>query len=136
MDYIPIPKALRAKNINGYSESAQKAKTAFHKEGKAMLRKLAAQLGLEHGCDFRLTSNVAGPAVCGEVTLHADRIYIQLSESCTQPGADILYRTCKTRTDYSGGPNKYVTISEFAKEDAQRRVIECMQAMLPAPVSA
>lgn len=130
MDYIAIPKALRVKGINGYSDSAAQTKAAFHNAAKVFLRTLAKAIGLEHGCDFRLTSNLSGMAGSGEVTLHADKLYVQLSEWCTEPGVKMLYRTCKGRTDYSGGQNNSVSLTEFAEEDAQQRILQAMQAMV------
>lgn len=73
-------------------------KNEFRRLSRKMLKELASltQLG---GADLRW--NEGGIAVSGEATLHADNIYIQVS------GTDmgILYRSCKSRKDYSGGRN-------------------------------
>lgn len=85
-------------------------KTRWLREGKALLRRLAADLGLSPGT-FDVRDNPAGPAVSGEVILHGERIYVHL-------GGTIGYaRACKGRKDYGTGmdcPNHtlyYVTSS-------------------------
>lgn len=81
------------------------SKRKYHLVSKSQLRKLAQALGLKAG-EFDLRSNMGGDAVSGEVTLHTDNLYVQVS----QPFADllgILLRTCKGRKDYCGGPNHF-----------------------------
>ena len=50
-------------------------------------------------------SNRGGIAVSGEVTLHADDLYVQVSQSTMGSDAGILFRSCKGRHDYTGGQN-------------------------------
>ncbi len=83
-------------------------KATFHKEAKSVLRKVAKAMGLEKG-EFDLRSNKGGIAVSGEVTLHSDNAYIQVSQSMGRP--TVLYRSCNGRKDYSGGQNQYVDVS-------------------------
>jgi hypothetical protein len=73
------------------------------------LLELAAALGLSP-CAFDLRSNPGGIAVSGEVTLHADRLYVQVSQPA--PGADsgILFRSCDGRRDYVGGVNNFASL--------------------------
>jgi len=80
------------------------SKEEFHREGKKVLKALAKALGLEQGT-YEVRSNKAGPAVCGEVTLHGESVYVQL---CGDSGHGILYRTVTSRTDYTGGPNQWM----------------------------
>lgn len=83
-----------------------------HNVAKRVLRHFAKEiLGLAQGT-FDVRSNPAGIAVSGEVTLHTDPppncekgYYLQIGHSCLGPGATILFRTCKNRTDYTGDRN-------------------------------
>lgn len=86
-------------------------KRAFHTEASRSLRDLARELGLSRA-DYDLRSNKAGQAVSGEVTLHAERIYVQISNPFTA-GSEILYRRVSGRSDYHGGRNHYATIAEI-----------------------
>lgn len=83
--------------INAYTDAGHRRKRVMHSAGRAFLQRLARDLGLQtHQRDIR--SNVAGIAVSGEVTLHADRLYVQISESCIGRGGPmVLYRTCRGR---------------------------------------
>lgn len=118
---IAIPKGLLATDINAYSDAGAARKQAFHAAGKKFLKELAAKLGLQ---DYDLRSNAGGMAVSGEVTLHSDSLYVQLSESCVGPaGVSALYRDCKGRKDYTGGVNNFVQVSDLRGEDCQERFI-------------
>ncbi|MDQ6436279.1 hypothetical protein RB623_19650 [Mesorhizobium sp. LHD-90] len=85
-------------------------KRRFHTMARSRLKKLAAELALPPG-SYDLRSNKAGIAVSGEVTLHLDRAYIQVSQFGLSSGHGILIRTCKGRTDYTGGPNHFVALT-------------------------
>jgi hypothetical protein len=86
------------------------AKVAFHKAGRAKLRALAQALFLPKEC-YDLRSNQGGIAVSGEITLHTDSIYVQISQSALGGGMGILIRTCKGRKDYTGGRNHWLSLS-------------------------
>jgi hypothetical protein len=73
------------------------------------LKQLAAALGLSPDT-YDLRSNLAGTAVAGEITLHADRIYVQVSQSFTGYDSSILFRTCDGREDYVGGANNFASL--------------------------
>lgn len=97
-------------------------KKQFHNSGKRQLRKLAReQLGLKDS-EFEVRSCLGGIAVAGEVILHTDKFYLQIHESFLgNDGLKVMYRTCKGRTDYTGGQNMYVSLDylftpEFASE--------------------
>ena len=85
------------------------AKRLFHTHARRQLRALAQALGLGGG-DYDLRSNEAGIAVSGEITLHADRLYVQVSQSCMGPDAGILFRSCAGRRDYVGGVNGFAPL--------------------------
>ena len=88
-------------------------KRQFHSEGKKALRLLAKALNLTAG-SFEIRSNMGGIAVSGEVILHSDEIYIQISQSPFMRGNDILYRRCNGRKDYVGDRNHFAPIGELA----------------------
>jgi len=99
--------------INSYSDVGHARKQTLHSSGRAFLRRLAADLGLAPG-SFDIRSNRAGIAVSGEVTLHAEWLYVQLGESCIgRGGVSVLYRSCKGRKDYSGGQNHWRTMAQM-----------------------
>lgn len=76
-------------------------KLAFHSKGKAVLRAVAKELGLQSG-SYDIRSNLGGVAVSGEMTLHGERIYISLSDM------GFMYRSCQGRKDYTGGANHWM----------------------------
>jgi hypothetical protein len=84
-------------------------KRLFHRNARRQLQKLALALGLGPG-DFDLRSNKGGIAVSGEVTLHADRLYVQASQPATGANTGILFRSCEGRRDYVGGPNHFASL--------------------------
>jgi hypothetical protein len=96
--------------INAYTDRGHRAKRSMHSAGRAFLQRLARDLGLATSArDIR--SNVAGIAVSGEVTLHTDRLYVQLSDSFVgRAGVQVLYRTCN-------GQNRYAYLKDLAKPD-------------------
>ena len=85
------------------------AKRLFHSRAKSQLRRIATALGLEPG-SYDLRSNQAGTAVSGEITLHGDHLYVQVSQSAMGYHSGILFRTCKGRKDYVGGPNSFASL--------------------------
>lgn len=122
---LKITKPLLVENIDGYTNEGQSRKDAFHSAGKKFLRMLAEIIGLTKG-EFDIRSNVGGIAGSGEVTLHGESIYVQLSESFMHRGVSILYRTCDGRKDYSGGFNRWMKMSDLQDENAlDRFLLEC-----------
>ena len=85
-------------------------KRSFHATGRKRLKHLAEALGLEPGC-FDLRSNRGGIAVSGEVTLHAEHLYVQICQPATGADSGILIRTCEGRKDYTGGRNNFAPLS-------------------------
>jgi hypothetical protein len=88
-------------------------KRAFHREARSALRIAARHLGYDSG-QFDLRSNMAGPAVSGEITLHADEIYIQVSLPSFGNGREVMFRRCKGLQDYLGARNYYCDIAVLA----------------------
>lgn len=88
-------------------------KKAFHREGKKVLRKLTALMGLKKG-EFDVRSNMAGIACSGEVTLHSERLYMQINQTIMGPQSAILMRSCEGRKDYTGGMNHFAPITALA----------------------
>lgn len=100
--------------ISAYTDEGYTKKKAMHSKGRAFLRRLAADLGLPKG-SYDIRSNQGGIAVSGEVTLHGERIYVQLAEWYSSPGGvSVLYRSCNGRKDYSGGRNNSMRMSDVA----------------------
>ena len=52
-----------------------------------------------------------GVAVSGEITLHHERVYIQVSQPSTGHDSGILIRRCKGRKDYTGERNHFASLS-------------------------
>ncbi len=50
-------------------------------------------------------------AVSGEITLHYDAVYIQVSQPATGHDSGILIRRCKGRKDYTGERNHFASLS-------------------------
>ncbi|MBR0978138.1 hypothetical protein JQ554_09095 [Bradyrhizobium diazoefficiens] len=85
------------------------AKRLFHSRARSQLRRIATALGLAPGF-YDLRSNQAGIAVSGEIILHGDHLYVQVSQSAMGYHSGILFRTCKSRKDFVGGPNNFASL--------------------------
>lgn len=106
-------------DINCYSDEGNARKNMFHGEGKLFLKRLAKELNLAAGT-YDIRSNIGGMAVSGEVTLHSDTLYVQLSESCMARGVSVLFRSCKHRGDYTGGQNFHTDMAHLASLSSNR----------------
>ena len=127
MSKLLIPACLATiRNVHAYDLAGSIRKKQLHRHGRAFLASLAAELGLVTGT-YDIRSNKGGIAVSGEVTLHADRLYVQLYESCIHPGVMVLYRTCEGRKDYSGGLNHTWQMADLANrpQDRERFIAQC-----------
>lgn len=89
---------------------APDVKRRFHSTARARLRQLANELRWPTG-SYDLRSNQGGIAVSGEITLHNEAVYIQVSQSALGGGMGVLIRTCQNRRDYTGGPNNFVPLA-------------------------
>lgn len=130
MKLVTVPNALiNARGINCYSDQGLALKETFHRKGKQLMKELADALGLERG-EFEIRSNLGGLAVSGEVTLHADHLYVQLSESAMAPGIQMLYRSCSSRKDYCGDRNHFIQLINFAFPDSQITALTTMKRLI------
>lgn len=89
-------------------DAAQKSR--FHSNARARLRRLTVELGLPAG-SYDLRSNQGGIAVSGEITLHHEHVYVQVSQSAMGSDMGVLIRTCRGRRDYTGGLNNFVSLA-------------------------
>lgn len=78
-----------------------------------------------------MRSNAAGPAVSGEVTLHSDELYVQVS--CNGGGGEVMYRRCRRRRDYTGERNNYAPMRDLTNPGTLAQRI-CRELSLTAPV--
>lgn len=88
---------------------APEQKRRFHTTARARLRQLALALRLPAG-SYDLRSNQGGMAVSGEITLHHEAVYVQVSQSAMGGDMGVLIRTCRGRRDYTGGPNTFAPL--------------------------
>jgi hypothetical protein len=99
------------------------AKRLFHTHARRQLLALAAALRLTP-CAFDLRSNQGGIAVSGEVTLHADHLYVQVSQPATGSDTGILFRSCEGLRDYVGGVNNFASLDLLHQPAALARRIK------------
>jgi hypothetical protein len=92
------------------------AKRLFHSRAKSQLVRIATALDLEPG-SYDLRSNHAGIAVSGEIILHGDHLYVQVSQSAMGHHCGILFRTCSGRKDHVGGPNNFASLDLLDRPD-------------------
>lgn len=85
-------------------------KETFARIGKKIAREIAKLMELAPGT-FDIRYNKAGSAVMGDLRLHTDSLYLTLEPSCT--GLGFMYRSCKSRKDYTGGRNQWAQYSEL-----------------------
>ena len=83
-------------------------KRGLHKDSAAYLRMLAEQLKLPEG-SYEIRLNEGGIAGSGEITLHSDNLYVQISQWAGYEDLRLLIRGCRSRTDFSGLENHSLT---------------------------
>ena len=104
-----------------------KIKVSAHKAMRRILKAFAMlHLGLTED-QFDLRSNYGGIAVSGEVTLHTENLYVQVSQSSFGSDHYVLYRTCKGRKDYTGGPNNWASLDIFTDVERLQRIVELFE---------
>jgi len=64
-----------------------------------------------------------GIAVFGEVTMHADHVYVQACQPATGHDTGLMFRTCQGRKDYHGGPNHFASLDLLNRPDDLARHI-------------
>lgn len=92
------------------------AKRTFHAEGRRALLRFADALGLAPGA-YSIRSNPAGPAVSGDITLHGQNLWMQLSISPFGPGHEICFRRVRGRDDHIGERNHWASVQELLTPD-------------------
>ena len=97
-------------------------KRLFHSQARRRLLELAAALGLAPD-EYDLRSNDGGIAVSGEITLHGDRLYVQVSQPATGSDTGILFRSCEGRRDYTGGRNHFASLDLLHRPSELARLI-------------
>jgi hypothetical protein len=108
-------------------------KREFHLCARRQLRRLADVLGFAPGA-YDLRSNQRGIAVSGEVTLHADHLYVRACQPATGHDSGVLYRTCQGRKDYTGGRNNFASLDLLNDPEHLARLIR--KACMRDPASA
>src|SRR3546814_14818789 len=76
------------------------------------MRRLADALALDEG-SFDIRSNKGGPAVSGEVTLHGEDVWVQLSLGLSGPDREVCFRKVQGRDDHLGDRNCWESIREL-----------------------
>ena len=105
--------------VIGQSGFTIQTKDKFHRDGKKVANALAKALGLDPGT-YEVRSNKAGFGVCGEVTLHGERVYVMLGGDSFH---GVLYRSCKSRHDYTGGVNQWMRWEDLGDLDTAAATI-------------
>nr|CCD32223.1 Conserved hypothetical protein [Methylocystis sp. SC2] len=85
-------------------------KKLFHAKGRAALQALAKELRLPRD-SFTIRTCEGCVAVSGEIILHGERIYIQISKPVTGADSGVLIRSCNGRRDYEDGRNHFAPLS-------------------------
>jgi hypothetical protein len=131
-----IPASLLATDINAYSAEGAERKKRFHADGRKFMKELASELGLTGRCD--ISSNQGGIAVSGEIYLHADHLFVQMSEGISSDGPDLLFRSCKNRQDDTGGRNNFITMKRLAQwpEEQTRFLDRCRELMAQEAIAS
>lgn len=120
--------------INAYSDAGAARKDTMHRCGKAFLHVLATELGLAKGA-YDIRNNLGGIAVSGEVTLHGEAIFVQLSQSGNGCVA-VLFRDCNGRKDYYGGQNNFISIARINEGAYAEFLDQCKALMQREQVAA
>lgn len=92
------------------------AKRAFHSEGRTAMRRLAEALQLAEA-GFEVRSQRAGPACSGEITLHGEEVWVQLSLGAFGPDRELMYRRVRGRDDHIGDRNRFASIRDLLSPD-------------------
>ena len=103
----PLLTVLAARGVDHDAD----AKRTFHTEARRALRRLAEALQLASGT-YEVRVCAGGPAVSGEVILHGDELYVQVSIGGFGRG-EILFRRCRGRSDYVGERNHWARMAEL-----------------------
>lgn len=100
------------------------AQLSYHEENKEHFlretRRLAARFATElelSPAQFDLRVNRGGIAGSGDVTLHADHLYVMLNaEIDFGRGRAFMFRGCRSRQDYTGLGNRWTLWREVGED--------------------
>lgn len=92
------------KAITGYGDESI-SKEDWLKAGRSVLKQLVKALGLPDG-SYEIRINRAGPAVSGDIILHGQWLYVNLSQTAMS-NTGFYWRLCNGRKDYTGGVNQW-----------------------------
>lgn len=92
----------------------ERAKKLFHSDGRKALRALGDALGLAED-SYGIASQRGGVAVSGEVTLHGDHLYVQLSLGCMGAGREVMFRKVAGRKDFVGERNHWASVHDLVQ---------------------
>lgn len=130
MTSLTVRAGLLSSNIHGYTEEDERAKHLFHLDAREFLVSLARALELPEG-SYEIRSNQGGQAVSGEVTLHHDNLFVELSESAVRRGVVISYRSCESQQDFTSGSHFGAHVVAMRQSDrASRFIDECRRLMI------
>ena len=127
MSLFISPQLAGMNDVNEYTTIGASNKAALHTLGRKFLKELVSEVGIPNGT-YDIRSNKAGIAVSGEVTLHSERLYVQLSENGN--GVEILFRTVRGLNDYTGGQNNFAGMAHLFTHSFEReRFVEKLKAL-------
>lgn len=127
MSLFISPQLAGMKDVNEYTTIGASNKDALHTLGRKFLKELVSEVGIPAGT-YDIRSNKGGMAVSGEVTLHSERLYVQLYENGN--GVEILFRTVRGLQDYSGGQNNFAGVAFlFTHAFERERFVEKLKAL-------
>lgn len=91
-------------------------KEHFLRETRRLATRFAAELSLTSS-QFDLRVNRGGIAGSGDVTLHADHLYVSLNaEIDFGRGRAFMFRGCRSRQDYTGLGNRWALWREIGPD--------------------
>jgi hypothetical protein len=97
-------------------------KPQFHRLARRQLKLLADALRLS-SAQYDLRNNRAGIAVSGEITLHSETIYVQVSQPFCGFDNGVLIRTCQGCKDYTGAANNFASLDLLHPPDELARKV-------------
>ena len=92
-----------------YAYCDPRAKNLLHRRARSFLKELADELRLD---PYDISSNKAGVACSGEITLRAPTLHVWVQEACTSPDdLIIVIRGVRGPKDYEGLQNRQMRVS-------------------------